>query len=233
MGLCGFPGCTTKCVQEDTAGNQSEIIADIAHIEPSRDGGPRANPSLSQRERDSYRNLILLCPTHHREIDRYPEEYNVSRLRELKEGVEKRYARAMAQETQLVTFLELEMVTRNLANTCGPASASISIVPLKEKMDRNGLTLATESLFKIGLLQVKQVEQFVQHMSGLDSAFVADLTYGFVDHYRQLRSQGIEGDSLFNEMQLFSSQGNIDPRRQGAGLAVLVYLFERCEVFDR
>ena len=100
-------------------------------------------------------------------------------------------------------------------------------------MDRNGLTQTTESLFKIGLLQVKQVEQFVQRMSGLDSTFVANLTHGFVDQYRQLRSEGIEGDSLFNEMQLFSSQGNIDPRHQGAGLAVLVYLFERCEVFER
>ena len=100
-------------------------------------------------------------------------------------------------------------------------------------MNRNGLTEATEHLLNIGLLQVKQVQQFVQDMSALDTTFVAKLTSGFVDEYQQLRSEGIEGDSLFNEMQLFSAHWRTAPLHQGAGLAVLVYLFERCEVFER
>ena len=70
-------------------------------------------------------------------------------------------------------------------------------------------------------------------MSGLDGTFVANLTSGFVEEYQRLRSEGLDGDSLFNEMQLFSAQWRTDLLHQGAGLAVLVYLFERCEVFEQ
>ena len=100
-------------------------------------------------------------------------------------------------------------------------------------MDRNGLTAETASLFGIGLLQCKQVEEFVEQMSGIDGTFAVRLTSGFVNEYQRNRQAGQEGDLLFEAMRLFSAQGRSDIRYQSAGLAVLVYLFERCEVFEQ
>ena len=56
---------------------------------------------------------------------------------------------------------------------------------------------------------------------------------GFSEEYKQLSSDGIEGDALFTKLRLFSAQGHTDFKYQSAGLAVLTYLFERCDVFER
>ena len=93
--------------------------------------------------------------------------------------------------------------------------------------------MQTANLLNIGLLQSKQVQKFVETMSGFDSTFTGRLTSGFVNEYQRHRQAGLEGDSLFEAMRLFSAQGRSDIRYQSAGLAVLVYLFERCEVFEQ
>ncbi len=53
------------------------------HIVARRPGGPRSG-NISSREIDAYRNLILLCPTHHKEVDDQPHEYTIEALREIK-----------------------------------------------------------------------------------------------------------------------------------------------------
>ena len=221
------------CVEEGTDEDPAAVIGEMAHIEASSDDGPRPNPCLSDCERDSYDNLILLCRNHHRIVDSLPSTYTDEVLRGWKLAMEENIREALTQEVTRITFSELDVVVRGLVNRGTPSSTSISIVPLKEKMNRNGLTEATEALFNIGLLQVRQVQQFVEAMSGLDANFVARLTSGFVEEYKKLRTQGLEGDLLFNAMRVFSAQWKSDLRQQSAGLAVLVYLFERCEVFER
>jgi hypothetical protein len=48
-----------------------------------RSGGPRSS-EIKPEEVDDYRNLILLCQTHHKEIDDQPQEYTIENLREIK-----------------------------------------------------------------------------------------------------------------------------------------------------
>ena len=120
-----------------------------------------------------------------------------------------------------------------MMNNGGPQSESITVIPPREKMARNGLTEQTANLISIGLIQSRQVEQFVENMSGLDRTFVGRLTSGFVNEFRQKAGEGLEGDALFAALQLFSAQGSNELSYQCAGLTVLVYLFERCEVFER
>ena len=47
----------------------------MAHIFAASEGGPRAYAELSQEERGSYANLILLCPTCHTTIDKAPNDF--------------------------------------------------------------------------------------------------------------------------------------------------------------
>ena len=233
LGICCFPNCDVSCVEDATNGDPSAIIGHIAHIQSKSDTGPRANPYLSHQQRDAYTNLILLCPNHHRLVDARESTYTIDELRSWKTDMVTMFHQVLTREMVRVTFAELETVTQALVNSGATPSSSISVIPLRQKMTRNGLTEQTEDLFRIGLLQLGQVQDFVQTMSGLDRAFVARLTSGFVNEYQLQTENGLERDSLFETMRLFSAQGRSDIRYQCAGLAVLVYLFERCEVFER
>ena len=232
-GICCYPDCNVQCVQEAGNGDPSAIVGQIAHIEANSDAGPRANPSLSQEERSAYANLILLCPTHHSVVDARESTYTVNVLRDWKSDRERKFQEALAQLITTISFAELETVTNALMNQGNPRYDSITVIPPREKMARNGLTDRTVQLFNIGLVQTRQVEEFVKGMSSLDSSFVGRLTSGFVNEYQKRKDDGLDGDALFEAMRLFSAQGNLDISYQSAGLAVLVYLFERCEVFEQ
>ena len=232
-GLCCFPKCNVMCVEEANTGDPSAIIGQIAHIEAKSDEGPRANPSLSDQQRNDYHNLILLCPTHHQLVDARESAYTVDMLHGWKTDRESRVLEILAHEMQSITFAQLEIITQALLHTGPTPSSSMSVIPPQEKMDRNGLTIRTGTLITIGLVQSKQVQQFVEGMSGVDNTFIGRLTSGFVDEYQRQHWGGLRGDSLFEAMRLFSVQRRSDFRYQCAGLAVLVYLFERCEVFEQ
>jgi hypothetical protein len=58
--------------------------AEIAHIVARSQDGPRGNYPLSLEQRDLYDNLVLLCPNDHSAVDNNPEEWTVSRLRDVK-----------------------------------------------------------------------------------------------------------------------------------------------------
>ena len=190
-------------------------------------------PSLSDQQRNAYANLILLCPTHHQTADARSSTYTVDVMRRWKAEREARYAEFLAREMGRVTFAELHTITQALVNSGATESTSFVVIPPRDKMARNGLTDQTANLINIGLAQSHQVQHFVQRMSSLDRAFVDRLKSGFISEYQRQRRSGVAGDSLFESMMVFSAQERSDIQHQCAGLAVLVYLFERCEVFEQ
>jgi len=65
----------------------SVVIGEMAHIVAEESDGPRGKSPLSKAQRNSYANLILLCPTHHTRIDKVPTgalEYPVEVLHDTK-----------------------------------------------------------------------------------------------------------------------------------------------------
>ena len=56
----------------------------MAHIVARSADGPRGNRQVVTQEPDSYENLVLLCPTHHVEVDKNPDSWPVQRLRAMK-----------------------------------------------------------------------------------------------------------------------------------------------------
>ena len=69
--------------RQDQAGAYS-FLGDVAHIHAKRDGGPRADSSLTGEERDHPDNLFLLCLDHHKVVDDHPEVYTVEKLKEIR-----------------------------------------------------------------------------------------------------------------------------------------------------
>lgn len=77
---CAFPDCRRKLTQDKNAASDSFPLGEQAHIVGEKEDSPRGKSSLSLEERDSYFNLILVCPTHHTIIDKNPEDYPVEKL---------------------------------------------------------------------------------------------------------------------------------------------------------
>ena len=215
-----------------TSDDQPYTAGEIAHIVGWSGKGPRSDSSLSSEHRNDYSNLLLLCRNHHREIDEDEGKYPVVVLQGWKEEDESRYRERLAKTD--FNFRELQIVTQDLLGSAvGPDDISMSITPLRAKMAVNELGERSASLFQVGLLRVGQVASFIQDMSGVSSTFVDRLKHGFITEYDRLREEGVAGDELFEKLEDFSSQGHSDLRYRSASLSVLVYLFERCEIFER
>jgi hypothetical protein len=77
------------CKIEVTPDGEIDTIGEIAHIVSRSPEGPRGDDNLPLEKRDEYSNLILLCPTHHSEIDTFIEKWPVSKIHEVKNNHEK------------------------------------------------------------------------------------------------------------------------------------------------
>jgi len=69
-GICSMPECRAKLTQDAKAVPAAANLGEMAHIVAEEEGGPRGQSILTVNERNSYPNLILLCPTCHTRIDK-------------------------------------------------------------------------------------------------------------------------------------------------------------------
>jgi hypothetical protein len=232
-GLCAFPGCTTGCLRDPTEADGPAVIGKIAHIVAHGDKGPRADPTLPIEKRDCYENWILLCPTHHDIVDGQPNGHTVADLRKWKASHERWVRERTARAMPGVTFAELEVVTAALMGS--PArepTSNFKVMNPAEKMAKNRLSDAVHWNLTLGLAKANEVAAYVEHVAARDSKFPERLAARFVAEYQRLRGEELAGDALFESLVQFSAGGSRDFPRVAAGVAVLAYLFEKCEVFE-
>jgi hypothetical protein len=228
---CCYRGCRIECISDATTQDPVAIIGKIAHIVAHSDHGPRADPSYPANLRDKYENLILLCPTHHDTVDVQPNTFTVRDLRGWKHEHEGWVRVSLTGEMLSVSFAELEIVTKAILMVPAQPAESFVITPPREKLDKNSLSNEVTFFLTMGLAKTQEVGRFVEHMAALDTDFPERLKAGFVDKYNEFLSNGLEGDALFEGLRMFASGGSSVFRNQAAGLAVLSYLFETCEIF--
>ena len=58
--ICAFPGCHNIMINEE--GN---FIGQICHIEAAEENGERFNSNMTNEDRRSFENLMLMCYEHH------------------------------------------------------------------------------------------------------------------------------------------------------------------------
>ena len=100
---CSFPDCRMKLSQDKKTAAESFPIGEHAHIVGKEKGSIRSNSILSGDERDSYHNLILLCPNHHTFIDKNPEDYPIEKLHMIKAQHEYWVESALSESYDLKT----------------------------------------------------------------------------------------------------------------------------------
>jgi len=231
---CALPNCHAILVKDATKTDNASLIAEAAHIKGENPGSARYDASMTDEERNSYENRILLCPSCHTKIDKQPNAYPVELLQRYKNEHEAWIIKSTKNEVMNVTFSELDIVTKHLIANQGIRGESLTLIPPKAKITKNILSDAIEQLILIGMTQVRQVSNFIEKITIIDSDFTNRLITGFVSEYERLRNEeGEKGDVLFERLLEFSSAGSNDFKQRAAGLSVLVYLFEKCEVFEK
>jgi len=231
---CNFPSCRRDCVIPATDHDHaSPYIGKLAHIVGSSDDGPRGDADYPKEKLDTYENLILMCSTHHDEVDAQENTYTTDMLRRWKceheEWVERTLQTAMVQ----VGFKELEDVCSFLLSTpCIPES-DYRLTDPSVKMQRNGLTNSVRMLLDMGAAKGPTVQSYILSRVEGDYEYPERLKSGFLAEYHRLFTENQRGDELFESLRAFASGGGAQFHRAAAGLAVLCYLFQTCEVFDR
>lgn len=103
----------------------------------------------------------------------------------------------------------------------------------QEKMSKNGLTNDVKFLLETGLAKAHEVRHLIENIVKINFPDVPDkLKAALSAEYFKLVDEGIQGDELFRRMNQFSSCHSSDLRWQVAGLAILCYFFEACDVFE-
>ncbi len=186
---------------------------------------------MTPDQRDCYDNWILLCGHCHDVVDHQENSYSKDDLHRWKVSHEKWVEERLATHMSQVTWAELEVVAKAVLRAPGPASQDFALTDPAEKLRRNGLSPSVHRRLTVGQMMAGDVQRFVQHVALVDPDLPEGLKAGFVVEYRRLWAEGVEGDLLFEELHAIASGGSTDFMRQAAGLAILTYLFEKCEVF--
>ncbi|OJV39389.1 MAG: hypothetical protein BGO25_00910 [Acidobacteriales bacterium 59-55] len=232
-GQCSFLGCPIRTERPETPEDPAVIIGEVAHIHAYEDDGPRALLTLTLSERNSYPNLMLMCPNHHTEIDKQPATFTAKILKKWKYDTEKRVTDALRNAMPQIDFAELQMITGSLITHEGSPGKDLTVIPPAEKLKKNQLSLITHAYLAIALAKADVVRNFIDVFTRYDNNFSAQLRSGFIKEYERLKLTEIAGDELFQEMLRFATLGRTDLRSQAAGLAILGYYFEACEVFEK
>lgn len=236
---CAYPVCGVDLVIEpQTTADRPKAVGKVAHIAAASPGGPRYDENMTHAQRGAANNLIYLCGPHHDAIDSQLDLHTTAYLTEAKESHEAAVARAVRVAIGRVSYKELLLVCEVI--TDGVSSSSASPVelalPVQAKILINELGERPTRLIQTGLSQAARVADFISFQAGSSPEFGRRLADRFRADYFQARAEGLTSDEIFDVLvgRAYDNAGFADsPETRAAALAVIAYLFEICELFER
>ena len=231
-GVCAFPKCGKHLTYDSNAGHDT-YVAEAAHIRGEKPNAARYDESMTDAERDSVHNLIFMCTDHHTVIDKVEADWPTATLVAIKESHEIQVRQRMEEAFANVAFPELERSISWVTSQAPTSSGSFELVAPDEKIKKNALTNGSRHIIAAGMMSRTTVATYVEAETQLDPDFPERLKSGFLAEYYSLRAKGHKGDELFELMCSFAQRGLRNHADRAAGIAVLIYLFEICDVFEK
>jgi hypothetical protein len=231
-GVCAFPKCGKHLTYDAKVGADT-YVGEAAHICGEKPGAARYVASMTDEQRDSVHNLIYLCTDHHTIIDKVEADWPVSALLALKEAHEKQVRQAMEEAFADVAFPELQTAVCWVAEQAPATNGSFDLTAPDEKIKKNALSNGSRHIIAGGLMSRATVSAYVEAEAQLDPDFPERLKAGFLEEYYARRKDGHKGEELFELMCAFAQRGLRRQADKTAGIAVLIYLFEICDVFEK
>lgn len=229
-GRCAL--CRKELVAEETNADPAVIVGVAAHIKGERLGSARHDPHQPEPERNKYPNLIYVCNDCHTTIDKQESSYPADLLFDKKAEHEKWALNKLSDSMLNVQFPELDVIAKAIRGKPRNPTSDLVVLDPRDKMARNGMSSQILEELQIGYGKAEHVKNYVEKMADFDPDFPEQLKAGFVEQYNALRARGYAGDTLFYALHEFASGGSSNFRKQAAGLSILTYLFQSCEVFE-
>ena len=233
-GICAFPGCAKPLVYTAILGDDT-AVGEAAHIKGEKPTAARYEANMTDAERDHVDNLIYMCEGDHTIIDKVPADWPTPKLLALKAAHETKASAAIAEAFADIAFPELRHAVAWVSSQppAAPSVPSFVLLPPEEKIKKNDMSNGSRHTIAAGLSSRTTVADFVEAETQFDPDFPDELKSGFLTEYYRLRHQGHKGNELFELMCAFSQRGLKSQGDRTAGLAVLIYLFEICDVFEK
>ena len=124
----------------------------------------------------------------------------------------------------------LQVVLSTIARESPLPEQDIRPVP-PDKLSANALSHHTATLLSIGMMRAELVGKFFNDWH--DPTLGNEIAEAFRQEYRCLRDQNLLPDRIFHQLWIFTGGAQREmPDHETAVLAVLAYLFEKCDIFE-
>lgn len=130
-----------------------------------------------------------------------------------------------------VSAEDLKMVIEGLAGSAEMTEPELGVVP-PDKLSKNLLSDHAQLLLRYGMASAHKVQRFFDRSA--DPGLGDKVAGAFKYQYGTLKGQGLTPDEIFHGLRDFTAvQERTSPQEEVAVLALLAYLFEQCDIFER
>ncbi len=194
---CAFYECNTSLFVEESE-NASPNIGEICHIEGLNKGSARHNPS--NKDPNTYENLILLCANHHKEIDDLNNSFTVDSLKEMKKKHEDTIRERSKQHVQSELSKVINWI--NKIDIEKIEEAEVRAFGIESKINYNNVvefrsTLDECKIYQGKLNAIYNELQYIGHIARVTS---------FLDNiravYRQVRRETLKGQEDIENIRI-------------------------------
>lgn len=231
-GQCAI--CKTKLHMRKGDGNVANLGV-MAHICGEKPKSARYNANMTDEERQSYDNLIFVCPTCHTKIDNDVTTYTVEKLHELKIEHQKKAVNDLSDSINKVTCSELDLILKCIVN---PKEENLNgedykVIPPQDKIDKNSLSSGTAQCITMGLANFNLIKNYINSLNNINITFEQNLRNAFVNKYLELKQENISGDEIFIKIWDFAKYNQDSNVINAAALSVVSYFFLECDIFEK
>lgn len=216
----------------DGESNGSACLGENAHIYGEKEGAARYDATLKADFVNSYENLIFLCSACHTKVDVEVDSFPSEKLMELKSEHEKWVINKLEEGANGFTFAELEVLSKHLMSMgiAPNKNADYRLLAIEEKINKNSLQ-DVQAEINMGLTKIATIRDYLNRNP--DIYFAERLTDIMSQQYSELKSRCADSVEIFNTLWDITSGNFSDFKYRAAGLGILVYFFEDCEVFEK
>ena len=132
--------CKTELTQDKESVSAAYTLGEQAHIVGEKESAARGKSTLSLDERNSYHNLILLCPNHHTEIDDKEDDWPVEKLHLVKSEHELWVTETLSETVDHVKLAKQAIVSSIV-------DAAVSFCQLEEWKNWTSFALAPDPVW--------------------------------------------------------------------------------------
>jgi hypothetical protein len=220
---CAYPNCSHPIFND-----QDLLVAQLCHIQAVSPNGQRHNPNLTDKETNSYDNLLFLCYRHHKETDDV-ERFPVNKLREIKDAHETKfkengynYSEVILNELIKDTNLfwqQIEELHKDhiIPNLSVPIEINSDIPTLISEIDSNLIALRQVSQILMSECKPTHFELVCLALPNLISLIGVAIDQIEIKYIEELILKNPESEGLKNKLKILRDQFAVTA--QYAGLA--------------